>query len=145
MKTILIIEDENDLAELVAFNLEKEGYRPLIAHDGPSGLEAARHNLPDLILLDIMLPGMDGLEVLKALKAEPARKRLPVIMTTAKGEEADVVVGFGGVDLALAVDGGCDGDAVEDGAGGGGGCVGEFCVFEVDGEECGVAWHEDCG
>ena len=69
MKTILIIEDETDLAELVSFNLEKEGYRPLIATDGPSGLESARHNSPDLILLDLMLPGMSGMEICKALKS----------------------------------------------------------------------------
>jgi len=94
MKTILIIEDENDLAELVAFNLEKEGYRPLIAHDGPSGLEAARHNPPDLILLDIMLPGMSGMDICKVLKGSEKTIRIPVIMMTAKGEEIDRVVGF---------------------------------------------------
>jgi two-component system phosphate regulon response regulator PhoB len=94
MKTILIIEDENDLAELVAFNLEKEGYRPLIAPDGPSGLEAARHNSPDLILLDLMLPGMSGMEICKVLKSNDKTVRIPVIMLTAKGEEIDRVVGF---------------------------------------------------
>jgi two-component system phosphate regulon response regulator PhoB len=94
MKTILIIEDENDLAELVAFNLEKEGYRPLIAPDGPSGLEAARHNPPDLILLDIMLPGMSGMDICKVLKNSEKTIRIPVIMMTAKGEEIDRVVGF---------------------------------------------------
>jgi two-component system phosphate regulon response regulator PhoB len=94
MKTILIIEDENDLAELVAFNLEKEGYRPLIAPDGPSGLEAARHNSPDLILLDLMLPGMSGMEICKVLKNNEKTTRIPIIMLTAKGEEIDRVVGF---------------------------------------------------
>jgi two-component system phosphate regulon response regulator PhoB len=94
MKTILIIEDENDLAELVAFNLEKEGYRPLIAPDGPSGLEAARHNSPDLILLDLMLPGMSGMEICKVLKSRDKTARIPIIMLTAKGEEIDRVVGF---------------------------------------------------
>jgi two-component system phosphate regulon response regulator PhoB len=94
MKTILIIEDENDLAELVAFNLEKEGYRSLIAPDGPSGLEAARNNSPDLILLDIMLPGMSGIEICKVLKGKEKTARIPVIMMTAKGEEIDRVVGF---------------------------------------------------
>ena len=94
MKTILIIEDESDLAELVAFNLEKEGYRSLIAQDGPSGLEAARNNSPDLILLDIMLPGMSGMDICKVLKGKEKTARIPVIMMTAKGEEIDRVVGF---------------------------------------------------
>jgi two-component system phosphate regulon response regulator PhoB len=94
MKTILIIEDENDLAELVAFNLEKEGYRSLIAPDGPSGLEAARHNSPDLILLDLMLPGMSGMEICKVLKSNEKTARIPIVMLTAKGEEIDRVVGF---------------------------------------------------
>ncbi|MBT0653624.1 response regulator [Geomobilimonas luticola] len=94
MKTILIIEDEHDLAELVAFNLEKEGYRPLVALDGPSGLEAARRNLPDLILLDLMLPGIMGTELCKLLKNHEKTAAIPVIMLTAKGEEIDRVVGF---------------------------------------------------
>lgn len=94
MKTILIIEDEHDLAELVAFNLEKEGYRPLVALDGTSGLEAARRNLPDLILLDLMLPGIMGTELCKLLKNNEKTAAIPVIMLTAKGEEIDRVVGF---------------------------------------------------
>lgn len=94
MKTILIIEDESDLAELVAFNLEMEGYKPVVAPDGPSGLEAARANSPDLILLDLMLPGMTGFEVCKVLKGAEKTARIPVIMMTAKGEEIDRVVGF---------------------------------------------------
>jgi two-component system phosphate regulon response regulator PhoB len=94
MKTVLIIEDEKDLAELVAFNLEKEGFRPLIASDGVMGLEKARANSPDLILLDLMLPGMPGTEVCKALKSSDKTSRIPVIMLTARGEEIDRVVGF---------------------------------------------------
>ena len=94
MKTILIIEDEQDLAELVAFNLGKEGYRPLTALDGISGLEAARTGSPDLILLDLMLPGMAGSEVCKALKGSPKTAAIPIILLTAKGEEIDRVVGF---------------------------------------------------
>jgi two-component system, OmpR family, phosphate regulon response regulator PhoB len=94
MKNILIIEDESDLAELVAFNLEKEGYRPLIAPDGPSGLEAVRNHSPDLILLDLMLPGMSGMEICKVLKGRDKTAGIPVIMLTAKGEEIDRVVGF---------------------------------------------------
>lgn len=94
MKTILIIEDENDLAELVAFNLGKEGYRTVIASDGASGLESARFASPDLILLDLMLPGMSGIEVCKILKSSEKTARIPVIILTAKGEEIDRVVGF---------------------------------------------------
>lgn len=94
MDTILIIEDEKELAELVAFNLEREGYRAVIALDGVSGLEAARRNHPDLILLDLMLPGMQGTELCKLLKHDEKTASIPVIMLTAKGEEIDRVVGF---------------------------------------------------
>ena len=94
MKTILVIEDERDLAELIAFNLEKEGYRPLISFDGVSGLEAARSNHPDLILLDLMLPGLMGTEICKLLKKNEKTAAIPIIMLTAKGEEIDRVVGF---------------------------------------------------
>jgi two-component system phosphate regulon response regulator PhoB len=94
MKTILIIEDECDLAELVAFNLEKEGYRPLIAPDGPTGLASARNDSPDLILLDLMLPGLLGTEICKILKGGEKTAGIPIIMLTAKGEEIDRVVGL---------------------------------------------------
>ncbi|AAR34428.1 MULTISPECIES: response regulator [Geobacter] len=94
MKTILIIEDERDLADLVAFNLEKEGYRTLTALDGANGLELARSQPPDLILLDLMLPGMMGMEVCKILKKSEKTAHIPVIMLTARGEEIDRVVGF---------------------------------------------------
>jgi two-component system phosphate regulon response regulator PhoB len=94
MKTVLIIEDEKDLAELVAFNLEKEGFRPLLAGDGVMGLEMALANSPDLILLDLMLPGMPGTEVCKSLKSRDKTSRIPVIMLTARGDEIDRVVGF---------------------------------------------------
>jgi two-component system phosphate regulon response regulator PhoB len=94
MKTILIIEDENDLAELVAFNLAKEGYRTVVASDGASGLESVRSAPPDLILLDLMLPGMSGIDVCKILKSSEKTARIPVIILTAKGEEIDRVVGF---------------------------------------------------
>ena len=94
MQTILVIEDERDLAGLVAFNLEKEGYRCVIACDGIQGLEMARLHSPDLILLDLMLPGMLGTEVCKHLKKTENTMHIPVIMLTAKGEEIDKVVGF---------------------------------------------------
>jgi two-component system, OmpR family, phosphate regulon response regulator PhoB len=94
MYTILIIEDERDLAELLAFNLEREGYRTFIALDGPEGLESVARIMPDLVLLDLMLPGMLGTEVCKSLKKNEPTSRIPVIMLTAKGEEIDKVVGF---------------------------------------------------
>ena len=94
MKTILVIEDERDLLELISFNLEKEGYRVMTAMDGASGLETARNSLPDLILLDLMLPGMTGIEICKILKRNEKTSKTPIIMLTAKGEEIDRVVGF---------------------------------------------------
>jgi two-component system phosphate regulon response regulator PhoB len=93
-KIILIIEDERDLAELLAFNLKNEGYQPVIALDGISGLETARKCFPDLVLLDLMLPGMLGMDVCKALRKDPKTAVIPVIMLTAKSEEIDQVVGF---------------------------------------------------
>ncbi len=94
MQTVLVIEDEKDLAELVAFHLEKEGFRALIAGDGASGLKEARSAKPDLILLDLMLPGMMGTELCRLLKGSEQTAAIPVIMLTAKGEEIDRVVGF---------------------------------------------------
>lgn len=94
MKRILIIEDEKDLAELLAFNLEKEGFHAICVADGPSGLERAGAEPPDLILLDIMLPGMLGTEVCKNLRKDQRTARVPVLMLTARGDEIDRVVGF---------------------------------------------------
>ncbi len=94
MKKVLIIEDEKDLAELLAFNLEKEGYSAICVHDGKIGLERAGTDLPDLILLDLMLPGMHGTEVCKALRKDQRTVHIPIIMITAKGDEIDRVVGF---------------------------------------------------
>jgi len=94
MQIILIIEDERDLAELLAFNLEREGYKAVMAMDGVEGLEIATRMQPDLVLLDLMLPGMLGTDVCKAIKKTEKTSRIPVIMLTAKGEEIDKVVGF---------------------------------------------------
>lgn len=94
MKTILLVEDEKDLAELVAYNLEREGYRVVTAHDGAAGLQAARTENPDLMLLDLMIPVMMGTEVCKELRKDAATKNLPIIMLTARGDEIDRVVGF---------------------------------------------------
>ena len=94
MKKVLIIEDEKDLAELLAFNIEKEGYVAICVHDGKLGLERACTELPDLILLDLMLPGLLGTEVCKALRKDQRTAHIPIIMITAKGDEIDRVVGF---------------------------------------------------
>jgi len=94
MPTVLIIEDEKDLADLIAFNLEKEGFRCLVATDGSAGLSEARSAAPDLILLDLMLPGMMGTEICRTLKGAEQTAGIPIIMLTAKGEEIDRVVGF---------------------------------------------------
>ena len=94
MKRVLIIEDERDLAELLAFNLEKEGYATTCVLDGKLGLERAGADLPDLILLDLMLPGLLGTEVCKALRKDQRTAHIPIIMITAKGDEIDRVVGF---------------------------------------------------
>jgi two-component system, OmpR family, phosphate regulon response regulator PhoB len=94
MQTVLVIEDEKDLAELIAFHLEQEGFRSAIAADGISGLSEAKSLHPDLILLDLMLPGMMGTELCRLLKGSEQTAGIPVIMLTAKGEEIDRVVGF---------------------------------------------------
>jgi DNA-binding response OmpR family regulator len=93
--TILIIDDEKDLVELVRYNLvEKEGYDVISANDGPSGLEIAQKHKVDLIVLDLMMPGMDGLEVCRRLRADARTSRVPLIMLTAKATEADRIVGL---------------------------------------------------
>jgi len=93
-RKILIIEDERDILDLVRHYLEKEGFRTRTAADGGAGLAAARQDRPDLIVLDLMLPGMDGLELCKKLRAEPATALTPVIMLTAKSDETDRIVGL---------------------------------------------------
>lgn len=92
---ILVVEDEADLREVLAYNLSREGYRVLLAENGAEGLRKARKEAPDLLLLDLMLPDVDGLEVCRRLKRDPVTGSLPIIMVTAKGEEADVVLGLG--------------------------------------------------
>ena len=91
---IAIIEDEKDLAGLLAFQLEKEGYQVLMAHDGKSGYELVSSELPDLVLLDLMLPVISGTEVCKLLKRQKRTQGIPVIMLTAKSEEIDRVIGL---------------------------------------------------
>jgi len=91
---ILVVDDEAYIVELVKFNLEKEGYEVIVAHDGVKALDMVREELPDLIVLDIMIPRMDGLEVCRLLKQDQAYKTIPIIMLTAKGEEFDTILGL---------------------------------------------------
>ena len=91
---ILVVDDEEDILELVRFNLSKEGYQAICAETGERAAEIARSEMPDLIVLDLMLPGMDGLEVAKFLKNNPETESIPIVMLTAKGEESDVITGL---------------------------------------------------
>jgi two-component system phosphate regulon response regulator PhoB len=93
-ETILVVEDEEDIRELLKYNLEKEGFQVSGAATGEEALQAIRSRLPDLILLDLMLPGIDGLEVCRRVRGEVQTKHVPIIMLTAKGEEADIVTGL---------------------------------------------------
>lgn len=93
-KTILVVDDERDIRELVRYNLAREGYKVECARTGEEGLRQARALVPDLIVLDLMLPGLDGLEVCKRLKADRQTAAVPIVMLTAKGEDADVVAGL---------------------------------------------------
>jgi len=93
-KRVLVVEDEEDILELLRYNLSKEGYRVAGVRTGEEGLKAVRSDPPDLVLLDLMLPGMDGLEVCKTLKSDPGTQHVPIVMVTAKGEEADIVTGL---------------------------------------------------
>src|SRR5438552_1467387 len=88
---VLIVEDEKDIVRLLKYNLEKEGYEVLSASDGEAGLSAARKEKPDLVILDLMLPKLDGMEVCRSLRQE---SKVPIIMLTAKREEIDRVVGL---------------------------------------------------
>ncbi len=91
---ILVVDDEEDILAVVRYNLERGGYRVTCAADGDQALGHARREPPDLILLDLMLPGLNGLEVCRLLKEDPKTERIPIVMLTAKGEERDVVKGL---------------------------------------------------
>ena len=88
--TILVVDDESSIRRLAHYILEQEGNTVLLAHTAEEGLELARTAAPDLILQDVMLPGMDGIEALKELKKDPATNSIPVVMLTAKGQRSDV-------------------------------------------------------
>lgn len=91
---ILVVDDEEDLLELISFNLKKEGFRVTTVATGEAALNEARSTLPDLIVLDLLLPKVDGLNVCKALKGDNRTSHIPIVMLTAKSEEADVVTGL---------------------------------------------------
>lgn len=92
---VVVIEDEADILEIMEYNLVREGYRVLTSKNGEEGLARVRKELPELVLLDLMLPGIDGIEVCRSLKRDPETRNIPIIMVTAKGEESDVVLGLG--------------------------------------------------
>jgi two-component system phosphate regulon response regulator PhoB len=92
--SILIVEDEENIRELLIYNLQRDGYRATGVEYGEAALAAVQSQPPDLIILDLMLPGIDGLTVCQKLKADPAAAAIPIVMVTARGEEADVVRGL---------------------------------------------------
>ncbi len=91
---ILIVEDESSLVDVLSYNLEREGYEVAVAKEGREGLRKAQMMLPDLVLLDLMLPGISGLDICRELRAAPRTASLPILMLTAKAEESDQIVGF---------------------------------------------------
>ncbi|HNY20752.1 MAG TPA: response regulator transcription factor [Treponemataceae bacterium] len=93
-ETILAVDDETAILELQKYNLEKEGFRVTACANGEEAIKSAKASPPDLVLLDLMLPGMSGLDVCRKLRADPATAGIPIIMVTAKTEDADVVVGL---------------------------------------------------
>lgn len=92
--TVLLVEDEPDVVDLLRFHLRRAGFKVLVADTGLNGLEAVRQNLPDAVILDIMLPGLSGFEVCRAMKSDPALAAIPVLMLTAKGDVKDRVKGL---------------------------------------------------
>ncbi|MCA9474563.1 MAG: response regulator, partial [Nitrospira sp.] len=92
--TVLVVDDEKDLLDLVTYHLEKAGLKSLAARDGETALQIAKDRLPDLIVLDLMLPGLDGLEICRKLRKEPKTAHMAIIMLTAKAEEVDRIVGL---------------------------------------------------
>jgi DNA-binding response OmpR family regulator len=93
-ETILIVDDEEDIIELIKYNLKSEGYTILTAMTGEEAIKMAKNFQPDLLVLDLMLPGIDGLEVTRYLKKEDMTMDIPIVMVTAKGEESDIVTGL---------------------------------------------------
>ena len=94
-KKIVIIEDEPDILEVLSYNLKREGFEVFSANNGTLGLSLVNKELPDLVLLDLMLPGMDGIEICSTIKKNSATQNTLIVMVTAKGEESDIVLGLG--------------------------------------------------
>lgn len=94
-QTIILVEDEPDIAEVISYNLQREGFHVVSIPDGAEAWPRIRKEKPALVILDLMLPGMDGLEICRLMKADEETRSIPVIMVTAKGEESDVVLGLG--------------------------------------------------
>lgn len=93
-KTILVVEDERDIADIIRFNLEQEGFQVLTAHDGLEAVRLVKSERPDLVVLDLMLPRMDGKEVCRLIRADERLNAIPVMMLTARAEEIDRIIGF---------------------------------------------------
>lgn len=93
-KKIVVIEDEPDIVEVISYNLKNEGYRVLSVDRGDEGINLIRDQSPSLVILDLMLPGMDGLSVCQQLKSDPIVRDIPIIITSAKSEESDIVIGL---------------------------------------------------
>jgi two-component system, OmpR family, alkaline phosphatase synthesis response regulator PhoP len=93
-QTILVVDDEQDLLDLIEYNLKKEGFGVITSDSGETGIEIARRQKPDLILLDIMMPGMDGIEVCRLIKSDPALQAIPVVFLTARGDEKSEITGL---------------------------------------------------
>ncbi|MDE1920573.1 MAG: response regulator [Candidatus Omnitrophica bacterium] len=93
-KKILVVEDDRDISELIAYNLQREGYDVACLYDGAQVVDFVRKRKPELIVLDLMLPEIDGIEICRTLKSDASTGHIPIVMLTAKGEEADVVVGL---------------------------------------------------
>ncbi len=94
-KHVIVVEDEPDILEVLRYNLKREGFEVTTCLDGAKGLDLIQRQKPDLVLLDLMLPGLDGLDICRHLKANSLTQHVPIIMVTAKGEESDVVLGLG--------------------------------------------------
>jgi DNA-binding response OmpR family regulator len=94
MPTIVVIDDEEDILELLDYNLTLSGFKVILKQDGPGGLDSIRSHRPDLIILDLMLPGLNGLDVCRIVKNDCELSHIPIVMLTVKGEEKDIVTGF---------------------------------------------------
>jgi DNA-binding response OmpR family regulator len=94
-ENIFVVEDENDILDVIEYNLTREGFRVQTSRDGEQGLRGIREATPDLVVLDLMLPSIDGIEVCRRLKNDPRTRTTPVLMLSAKGEESDIVLGLG--------------------------------------------------